>query len=135
MKAFRTISSILLATLVLVSSTSFMVGLHICMGEVQNVSIFSKADECDMEKNIPPCHRKMQEPCCDDETIVHEGNEFKASVAHIQLSAPAPVDITTPAVLISEVIPAAPFARPPYYNYDPPLRSCDLTIALQVFII
>jgi hypothetical protein len=135
MKLFRTISAILLATLVLVSSTSFMVGFHICMGEVQNVSIFSKADDCEMERNLPPCHRKMQEPCCDDETFVHEGDDFKASIKQIHISAPTPIYIEQPAVLISEIIPSAPSSRTHYHNYDPPLRSCDLTVAHQSFLI
>jgi hypothetical protein len=135
MKLFRSISAILLATLVLVSSTSFMVGFHICMGEVQNVSIFTKADECDMEKNLPPCHRKMQEPCCDDETVVHEGDDFKASVEKIHISAPTPLYIEQSPVLIAEVIPSAPSSRTYYQNYDPPLRSCDLTVAHQSFLI
>jgi hypothetical protein len=135
MKLFRTISALLLATLVVVSSTSFIVGFHICMGEVQNVSIFSKADDCEMEKNLPPCHRKMQEPCCDDETFLHEGDDFKASVEQIHISAPASVYIEQTAVLIAEVIPSAPSARIPYHNYDPPLRSCDRTVAHQSFLI
>jgi hypothetical protein len=135
MKLFRTISAILLATLVLVSSTSFMVGFHICMGEVQNVSIFSKADECAMEKNLPPCHRKMQEPCCDDETFVHEGDDFKASVEQIHIAGPALTYIEHSLVVLAEVIPSAPSARVPFHNYDPPLRSCDRTVAHQSFLI
>ena len=44
MKPIRFISAVLLAIVVLVSSTSFMVGMHICMGEVQNIALFGKAD-------------------------------------------------------------------------------------------
>lgn len=135
MKAFRTISAIVLATLVLVSSTSFMVGFHICMGEVQNVSVFTKADVCEMERNLPPCHSQMQGTCCDDETFFHEGDDFKASVEQVNISAPAPIYIEQQEILIAEVIPSAPSSRTHYYNYDPPLRSCDLTVAHQVFLI
>lgn len=135
MKAFRTISAVLLAILVLASSTSFMVGFHICMGEVQNVAVLSKADSCEKEKSQPACHRHMLAPCCADETFVHEGDSFKASIEHIHLVPPAPIDIEQPLVLISEVIPSAPVSRVQYHYYDPPLRSCNLTVEHQVFLI
>ena len=134
MKAFRSISAIILALLVLVSSTSIMVGYHICMDEVQNIALFSKADGCEKEKNLPPCHRHTNAPCCDDETVIHKGDDFKATIQP-HVIAPASVDLALPLVLVSEIIPAAPFARMQYYNYDPPLRSCDLTVAHQVFLI
>ena len=135
MKVIRSISAILLAVLVLVSSTSFVVGFHICMGEVQNVALFTKADGCEMEKSLPPCHRHQKAPCCADETFFHEGDDFKASIEQIQTVAPAPVDIEQPLLLISEIIPGAPIAHIQYYNYDPPLRSFDLTVQHQVFLI
>jgi hypothetical protein len=135
MKVIRSISAVLLAILVLVSSTSFMVGMHICMGEVQNIALFAKADSCQKEKALPPCHKHMKPACCEDETVFHEGTDFKASIEHIHIDAPFSVDIEQPLVLISEVIPAAPIATIQYYKYDPPLRTCDLTAEHQVFLI
>jgi hypothetical protein len=105
------------------------------MGEVQNVALFTKADGCEKEKSLPPCHRHEKVPCCDDETIVHKGDDLKSSIAHFHIVAPAPVDIEQLMILISEVIPASPIAQFKYYNYDPPLRSCDLTVEHQVFLI
>jgi hypothetical protein len=134
MKAIRSISVVVLAVLVLVSSTSFMIGMHFCMGEVQNVAFFTKADGCEKEQNLPPCHRHQKAPCCADETIIHDGDDFKASIAYFHIVA-APMEIEQPLVLISEVIPSVPLSRIKYYNYDPPLRSCDLTVEHQVFLI
>jgi hypothetical protein len=121
--------------MVLVSSTSFMVGMHICMGEVQNVALFTKADGCEKEKSLPPCHRQAKAPCCKDETVVHKGEDFKASMAKVEIDAPVPIEIEQPLILISEVIPSAPLSRIQYYRYDPPLRSWDLTVEHQVFLI
>jgi hypothetical protein len=134
MKAVRTISAILLALLVLISSTSFMVGMHFCMGEVQNIALFTKADGCEMEKKLPPCHRHSQNPCCEDETLIHNAEDFNASLAEMHIDAPAPIYIEQP-VVIAEIIPTVSFSGIQYYNYDPPLRSCDLTVAHQVFLI
>ena len=135
MKVIHSISAVLLALLVLVSSTSFMVGFHICMGEVQNVALFTKADGCEKEQSLPPCHRHLKAPCCEDATYVHDGDDFKASIDHYQAVAPAQINIEHPMVLISEVIPDSPISRTRYYKYDPPLRSCDLTVVHQVFLI
>jgi len=135
MKALRSISAVLLAILVLASSTSFMVGMHFCMGEVQNIALFGKAESCQKEKALPACHKHMKPACCQDALVYHEGTDFKGSIEQVHIVAHAPVDIEQAVALISEVIPASPIARIQYYNYDPPLRSCDLTVAHQVFLI
>jgi hypothetical protein len=135
MKALRSISAVVLSILVLVSSTSFMVGMHFCMGEVQNIAFLSKADGCEKEKNLPPCHRDTNAPCCEDETVIHDGDDLKSSIAQIQILAPANIDIEVPLLLIAEIIPSAPLSCIQYYNYDPPLRSWDLTVEHQVFLI
>lgn len=132
MKLFRSILSVAFSALVLVSSTSFMVGIHFCGGAVQDVSLFSQADCCEKK---PACHRHMKGPCCEDETVIHKGEELKGAVAQIYLMVPAAVDTVLPGVLISEVIPSVPLPGIKYYNYDPPLRSCDLTVEYQVFLV
>ena len=135
MKAFRSISAVLLALLVLISSTSFMIGMHLCMGEVQNIALFTKAEGCEKEQSLPPCHRHTTAPCCEDETVIHKSDDLKASIAHMHVAIQAPMDLEQPLILISEVIPAAPLSRFKYYSYDPPLRSCDLTVEHNVFLI
>lgn len=112
-----------------------MVGIHLCAGEVQNIALFTKAAGCEKEKNLPPCHKHESAPCCDDETIIHKGEGFKASIAHITISSAPVLDFELPVVVISEVIPSAPISQTQYYNYDPPLRSYDLTVSHQVFLI
>jgi hypothetical protein len=135
MKVTRSISAVVLAFLVMVSSTNFMIGLHFCQGEVQNIALFSKADGCEMEKMLPPCHRHTQAPCCEDEIVIHEGDDFKASSGQFQIVAPAPIEIQQAFVFISEIIPAAALAQTQYADYDPPLRSSDLTVEHLVFLI
>ncbi len=122
------------AFLVMYSSSSFMIGLHICSGEIQNIALFGKADGCEKEKKLPPCHRHETLPCCQDETIVHDSDEFQANPVQIDLATSAAFDVQ-PAVILAEVISASTVTSPKYYNYDPPLRSCDLTVALQSFLI
>ena len=135
MKAFRTISAILLAILLLVSSTSFMVGIHKCGGEVLNVALFKKADGCEKERPEPPCHRHLKASCCEDQTLTHASNDFKSSPV---ITYAGPLGITAmlvPFTLVSEVIPSAFVSRIQWPDYSPPLASHDLTVEHQVFLI
>jgi hypothetical protein len=135
MKFLKTISVISLTLLVLVSSSSFKLGIHLCAGDIQDMALFSEVEKCAMEKNLPPCHKHQTAPCCDDETIVHEGDGFEVSFSDITIS-PGPVlDLEIPSVMVSEIIPESPSARLFYHDYDPPLRSYDLTLTHQVFLI
>lgn len=134
MSAFKTILTAALAMLVLLSSSSFMIGVHRCAGEVRHVGIFSRAQVCEMEL-LPPCHRALKKSCCEDQTIVHQGDDIKPAFSHLQMAAPQATDIARPQVLIAEVIPASFHARTGYVHYDPPLRWDDITIDHQVLLI
>ena len=135
MKLLRSILSFTLALLVLFSASSFTLGIHLCCGEIQDVALFAKADGCEKKETLPACHTPKKVACCEDETIVHDGQGFKASVTQIDIAPSTSIDLEQPLVLISEIIPTAPSSRIQYHNYDPPLRSSDRTVSLQVFLI
>jgi hypothetical protein len=125
----------MLALLVLVSSTSFMVGLHFCMGEVKSVSLFSKADQCRKATavKVPSCHKKND--CCQDQTVVHDGEDFKSTSEQIECSALVSEYVPVTPILISEVIPSSESSRLERTVYDPPAPITDLTVSLSVFLI
>lgn len=135
MKRIRPIVSIVLALLTLFSASSVTVGIHFCQGKVQNLALFSKARGCEREQKLPPCHRHKAAPCCEDETIVHEGQSFQASDSHITIVATPVTDVLHVPVLLSEIIPASVHAQTRYYNYDPPLRSEDRIVTHRIFLI
>lgn len=135
MNPIRCISAFALAIMVLASTTSFMVGMHLCQGELQNIALFTKAAGCEKEKSLPPCHRHATAPCCEDDTIVHDGADFKAPLAETGIIAPLSSDLPQPLVLIFEIIPAGLSSRIKYSLYEPPWRSCDFTVDHQVFLI
>lgn len=112
-----------------------MVGLHICSGTVQNISLFSKAEGCEMEKRMPPCHRHESKPCCEDQTISHEGQTYNVSTHEIAVPFAPFVDVIQPSVLVSEIIPAIDMSASMYVDYDPPSRTPDLTVSLHSFLI
>jgi hypothetical protein len=134
MRPFKTIVTAALAVLVLLSSSSFMIGVHRCAGEVRHIGVFAPAQVCEMERQLPPCHRPLKKSCCENETIVHQGNDLKPALVDFQLVAPAAMDISHFQV-IAEVVPSTSSARTNYVQYDPPLRWDDITIAHRVLLI
>lgn len=134
MKIVRSILSLAFAFLVMVSSTSFMVGIHHCGGHVKSMALFTRAEACANEQKLPPCHRIDAQACCQDVTVVHEQQDFKGDVAQYEFSPSLIGDAVQPEVVLAEVIPAV--ADRAYDNvYHPPLLASDLTVTFQVFLI
>lgn len=135
MKLHRSIISIAFALIVIFSGSKFTLGVHLCGGEIQNVSLFGKAAGCDKKKKLPPCHHDEVAPCCQDETIMHLAQDFKSDFVDLVLS-PLPItSVVQPTVFISYIIPVVEHSRKSYFNYDPPLRSTDFNISFSVFLI
>jgi hypothetical protein len=135
MKQFRTISTLLLAALVLMASSSFYVGVHYCGGTVKAVAFLEEADGCGHQE-LPPCHRKAMEGCCENEQVVHESQELKAGLTTILLPALASVDIVHQSVVLAEIIPAVETNPTPYFPDHPPaLTGHDIIISIQSFLI
>lgn len=135
MKLFRTISSLLLAALVLLASSSFYVGVHYCGGSVKAVAFLNNADGCGHEE-LPPCHRKAMEGCCNDEQVVHESQELKASSASIILPVLSATDLLHNPVVLSEIIPAAHPTPTTYIDDHPPaLTGHDIILSIQSLLI
>ena len=133
MKAVKTIFSLMLIALVLVSSTSFMVGIHHCGGHVKNVALFDKAAGCEMELQLPPCHREAGNSCCRDLTVVHQDQDFNSTPSSFELFPIFPEDVLVTTILLAEIVPAsAPSPKPVYH---PPLLSVDRPVDLRVFLI
>jgi hypothetical protein len=134
MKVLRIISSVAFTLLVLVSSSSFSVGLHLCGGHVNDVAFLDDADGCGHE-NMPPCHRKMMEGCCADETLVHESQGFKADLYAVALAPTLLFPCIQLPVFVADIIPTQPEPQEKFLCYNIPLRSCDRVVAHQVFLI
>ncbi len=134
MKMLRSIVSVVLMTLVLISSTSFIVGVHHCNGRVHDVSLLSDADECPMERQLPPCH-KPKNSCCTNERIIHEADDFNASVAPSAPEHSPLVAELAPPVVIAFIIPERAASFHTFDAYSPPDPSGDLNVVFSIFRI
>lgn len=127
----------LLALLVLLSSSSFTVNMHLCGGHVQSVSVIEKAAPCAMEVKTPPCH-KVKAPkknsCCKDESLSFEGQHFKVQESVSLAAAHAAWTIELP--LITTLSFASLHVSTDHYtSYKPPLIDHDITVFIQSFLI
>lgn len=72
MSLHRLLYACLMAALVLMASTSFYVGMHVCGDRVRAVALLDEADGCG-HQSLPPCHRKTAGNCCSNEILEHDG--------------------------------------------------------------
>lgn len=139
MKGLKPIVSSLLAMLVLVSSSSFMVNMHFCGGQMQSVSLIEEATPCPMEVQLPPCHKKMEikkSGCCEDKHITFEGKDFNAKVQDFSLLNWQAINWVASLPVIMEVIQideALAFAN--HIPYKPPIVERDIPVLKQSFLI
>lgn len=139
MKVIRSILTTLLALLVLVSSTSFSVNMHVCGGHVASVALVQKAAPCPMEL-MPPCHNSMHQEkksngCCEDKSVDFEGKDFSSKVEHISLELQNTSWIAELHYVISIVIPSSVKAHQSFTLYKPPLLSQDISVLVHSFQI
>jgi hypothetical protein len=129
----------MLALLVLVSSSSFMVNMHFCGGDVQSVSLIEEAAPCPMEVQLPLCHKKMavkKSECCEDRHVAFEGKEFNKQVQDFSMLAWQAINWVAALPMIMEVIQvneALAFSN--HTPYKPPIVERDIPVLTQSFLI
>ncbi|MFM7328388.1 MAG: HYC_CC_PP family protein [Bacteroidota bacterium] len=130
----RRIAAFTLTLLTLVSSSSFSIGMHLCGGHLQDISVISEPAPCPMEQNLPPCHRNSINTCCKDISVVHDADEFNDGIRQIAFESPAPVPAMAP-VLIAVITPVqVDFITPVVRDTGPPLPG-DRFIRFRTILI
>ena len=139
MKLIKSIVSSMLALLVLVSSSSFMVNMHFCGGHVQSVSLIEEASSCPTEVQLPPCHKKMaakKSGCCQDKHVAFEGKDFNTQVQDFSLLTWQSIQWFTALPMIMEVIQVnEALAYSNHTPYKPPIVERDIPVLVQSFLI
>lgn len=142
MQYIKSIASLILAALVLASSTTFSVGLHVCRGHVHNIAVMQKAQPCGMELMAADlgfvdedCALAGGMTCCEDRTLSFEGTEYQYKTpTSVVLPDVTMVSAVMPSVL-SQRTPPQPAVFLSHDSYKPPLLHRDVTILVQSFLI
>lgn len=132
---FHKIASVLLATLVLLSTVSWTVDKHLCMGRVMDVSLFTEAEDCGMELAMEAIDKKASDNhCCDDESFTIIGQD---DLKHSSVDLDLEHQMFLVAFAQSYLHLFVPLQDRPVTNaeYPPPIITRDIYILDQVFLI
>ncbi len=143
MQRFRKISAILLSLLVLLSSTSFTLGMHFCLGRLESISFFSEAEPCEMarqksrytsEKHNPECgHKIAKKSCCEDHTLVVQGSEEISIVSSVSSPDVHLAAAPNTLVLFKFIGPKSDHCT--FSDYSPPPIERDRLVLFRSFLI
>ncbi|WP_350293024.1 hypothetical protein [uncultured Croceitalea sp.] len=134
-KAFQKIVSSSMALMLLLSTVSWTVDKHLCMGRVMDVAFFTKAEDCGMDAAMAVLEdNTVENHCCDDETFVIEGqDDLKLSFNDFDFDQQLfLVALTTS---ITAVFKASASSIVSNEYYPPPLLTEDRIILYEVFLI
>ncbi|WP_299898279.1 hypothetical protein [uncultured Aquimarina sp.] len=134
---FQKISSLLLASLVLISTFSFTVEKHYCGRFLVDVAVYSKAKDCGMDMmdhdDSSDDHVKKKS-CCKDEIVVLEGqDELKVSFDQLEFS--DQLFITSFFYSFADLFLLQKEKAFIPKEYSPPERYKDIQILFETFLI
>lgn len=129
------IISSLLALLVMVSTVSWTVDKHLCMGRVMDVSFFHEADSCGMEEAMAIMGKTMEDnPCCGDESFTIEGQD-ELSISWDELDIDAQKFLVAYTHSYLKLLSDTPQKQVVRSIYPPPLLVYDLNVLHETFLI
>lgn len=124
----------ILALLVLLSTVSWTVDKHLCMGRVMDTSLFLPAQDCGMEAAMAVLDKGFENHCCADESFTIQGqDDLKLSWDQLDIDAkyfPIPFCQSS---FQSGILPAKNSF--PEKLHPPPLMAADLNVLFEVFLI
>lgn len=77
-EVFHKIVSIAMAVLLLLSTISWKVEKHYCMGRLMDVALFTNVDTCGMDMSVSQDNQDVEKAinsCCDDQVILVDGQD------------------------------------------------------------
>lgn len=136
MNSGKQILYIVLCFMTLLSTSSFIIGIHRCKKQADDIALFSKAVHCAHEQITHSCccHSPASKGCCSDDTIIHRSDE-PVSSAEVNITMPKFKETSENNFVLAETIPAFPVLFVGHADHDPPAKSHDLVVILLTFLI
>lgn len=134
---------IILAFLLLTSTSGFSISTHFCQSQLQDLQLFCQAKTCgELQAQKESCHKVADDKpkackkgCCESKSDFYQLDidQQIASTTFKPLNIKALTAILF--TLLSIELPSADKKSTDYFNYKPPLIVCDYTAELQTFLI
>lgn len=130
-------TSLVMAILLLLSTTPWKVEKHYCMGRLMNVSLFTDVDTCGMNMSIADGDEILEEienSCCDDEVFFVDGqDDLKISIN--DLDTDQQFFLIALKYAYSRLFKVQKEQLDPHEQYPPPILVKDLQLLDQVYLI
>ena len=120
--------------MVLLSTMSFTVEKHYCMGQLANYAILGSAEGCEMHMSEEQAPVLKKVPCCNDIVEFVEGTNSELKIAQEISSA----DIQFVAIFYASYVALfEPLPKEPnkFRNHSPPLLVKDIQVLYETFLI
>ena len=123
--------------LLLVSTTSWKVEKHYCLGHVMDISFFTPAEDCGMETGTSADDNSIfqsEDSCCSDVTILMQGQD-DLSISYNDFSIAHPLFFVVFTYSYFNI--AAPEEVQPikHHHYPPPIIVKDIQLLDETFLI
>ncbi|MGX1929384.1 HYC_CC_PP family protein [Flagellimonas sp. 2504JD4-2] len=130
----RQILSSLLALLVLLSTVSWTVDKHLCMGKVVDVAFFANAKTCGMEIDSDGMQTEFEKSCCDEVSFTMQGQEdLKTSFFDLDLKQQVfLVSFTYSYINLFQDVDTVTTS---FIGHPPPLLDKDYQVLYETFLI
>ena len=124
--------------MLLVSTTSWTIGKHYCMGLLMDTALFKHAEDCGMDMSMDneeeDATASEEDGCCNDEIIALSGQEdLKPSFNKLDLD--QQLFLVAFARSYYNLFPALSKQPIPNEYYPPPLLVKDIQLLDEVFLI
>lgn len=143
------ISAILMAALMLLSSTGFSMDIHFCQDNIAGINLFGKAKSCHEKQSTPACHQTKKschqeedgiseadkDNCCHNEAIVIEKSDLDATATQIATLQDIHLDFVAALIAVYVFNYDVQVDYQSYVQYKPPLPDRDVQILYQTFLI
>lgn len=124
-----------MAFLLLLSTVSWTVDKHLCMGRVMDVALFVNAEDCGMKAAMDLLEEEgIENHCCDDESFtIHGQDDLRLSWDDLALDQQNFLVVITHSYL--ELFRTYSNEKLPSETYPPPILVYDIQLLDQVFLI
>ncbi|WP_190808918.1 hypothetical protein [Flagellimonas sp. S3867] len=124
----------MLALLVLLSTVSWTVDKHLCMGKVVDVAFFANAKTCGMEADSNSMDTEFEKSCCDEVSFTMQGQEdLKTSFFDLDLKQQVfLVGYTYSYINLFQDVDTVTTS---FLGHPPPLLNKDYQVLYETFLI
>ncbi|MFB9054238.1 hypothetical protein ACFFVB_14215 [Formosa undariae] len=133
---FRSILSVSMAIVVLLSTVSFSVDMHYCGDTLVDVALNTKATTCGMEsmQNLSSESSITKNGCCTDHKVVVDGqDELNSSPS--QLTLDNQLFLSSFVYVYNSLFETLPKQVTPFQDYHPPTLVSDIQVDYETFLI